>query len=257
MALGQHRPEQGFSSEPRPDAVGKQRDIFARRGGFSGEVGLHRFERRGGESRKAHDIETKAGVDPRIERGKPFMEKLADAIRLAQGQRCADRDAADRAIHPEQKQLERPRAFAAPFEILPEAPRQQEHQPLDILDEPDRLCEMPFHRKGGHGQARRYDFLDLAQRLVEPEQEDCAEPAGERGTRGAAHRADRPQADALQAGSRIGVEPQCRKRKRAEKIRLFAAFQNSLSGRKPGRRPGGSRRGGKARPHVETLVEEA
>ena len=154
--------------EARPDAVGEQRDVLVVGCRFAGEIALLR-------SRTAPWRRPKGGRDRSrsrrrcpFERGKPFMEKPADEARLAQRQRRADRDAADRAVHPEQQQLERPRAFAAPFEVLLEAFGEQEHQPLDILDQPDRLGEMPLHRKRRHGQARRDDFLDPAQRLVEP-----------------------------------------------------------------------------------------
>ena len=126
------------------------------------------------------------------------MEELADQRRLAHRPRCADADAAHRAVDPEQSKLQAAGAFAASFEIPFERGRKHENQTLDVFRMRDGLGKMPFGRERRDRQARRDRLLDASQRLVEADDEGFAETAGKRRARRGKDRSDRSQPDTFQ-----------------------------------------------------------
>ena len=164
----QHR----LLAEPGPDAVGKQREVVVRRPVSPARSACAASRRRGGQHARGGRDRNRSRRRCRL-RAPPAFHGTACwmSARLAQRPRRADRDAADRAVDPEQQQLQRPRALAAPFEIALQAARPASPPaPRCRRSCDDRLGEMPLDRKRRHRQARRDRLLDPAQRLVEPEQ---------------------------------------------------------------------------------------
>ena len=183
------------------------------------------------------------------------MEQSAHQHRFADWTRGADRYPADHAVDPEQQEFEPARALLAAFEIDLEGGGEQADQPLDVVDERQRIGKMAFDRKRGYGQSRRDRLLEPTQRLVQALDELSPEPADEGRARPVHDRSNGTQAHAFEARLRLAIDPQRRQRQADEEIALVAVSKDLAAG-EAGGGPGSTRGRGKAGTDVETLVEE-
>ena len=242
-------------AEPRADTIGEQSQSLFPRSVFSRQVGLPCLERSKRKRGEPHEIEAEAGIDPVFEDGEPFMEKEADPVRFAQWPRRTDPDPAHRAVDPEKRQLQRPRAFAAPLEIRSERDGELSDQMFDRLHRHDRLGKAAFHRKRRGRPARRYRFLQPAQGLVHTQEELPTETPRQRRARRAHDRAGGAQADAFQTGADGSVDPERGEGQRRQEGLLLSRFHDA-GGEEAGCRPGRAHRRGEARTRVEPQAEE-
>ncbi len=111
--------------------------------------GLRGFATLGGERRKAHHVETEAGIELVADDIEPVGEQAADTAGLAQRLGGADLDAEHLAVGAEQRGLEQACAFAASLQRGAETARELLDRAEHVAFECDRIGEALLGEGGG------------------------------------------------------------------------------------------------------------
>ena len=136
--------------------------------------------------------------------GEFLPEEVEDECRRAHRPAGSDRDAADRAVDPEQAELIGPRPFAARLEALGKRSRRARRAwrrcpPAATIGSAKRRSAM----SAGDRAARADRLLLAAERLVEPAEKRAAEARSERRARGLQDLADPLQPDPVEGRDRL------------------------------------------------------
>ncbi len=206
-----------------------------------------------GEAGKAHQIDAKSRIDLLLPlAGEALGKEPRHRRPLDQRPSGANANAPHAAIDPEQRQLQPPRALAAPLEqrgeIVGEL-RQRRHRRFAGLD---WAGEAPLDAELGRGKTRRDRIARFAIERVEPGDRLSAEAGGDRRARPQREIADAPQTGARQIGANRRFEPQRSDRhvvKELGESRAGKASGGDASAKRsaPAPRPRAANRQGRAR----------
>ena len=217
-----------IEAKPRPEPVGKVGGIRGRiQDRPRRKVRLPGIERCDGYCRKPHQFEAEAGIEIAAEPRNPLAEEPQDRGWRTQRTGSADAKPGHRPIDTKESKVQSRRTGLPALQIAFNRSGEQGDDPFHVLDETDRLRKLPLGRHDRHGEARRNRFLDLADCLIEPQQEPSSETPRKRCPRRRQDSADQSQTDAFKPGNRFLVDPQRGKRQGGKKVRLFPGSQNA------------------------------
>src|SRR3954470_17866066 len=176
-----NEPRDAAQPETRAEPVDEMRELC--RMIRLGETGLRWFTAFGDKRGEAQHVIAEARIDLVADDAEPVSEQVADARGLAQRLARADLDAKHLAVGAEQRDLQQPRAFAAPLQQRAEFAGKLLDDAKHVALEGDRLGEALLGDRSRNRQSRRDRLVLAAEHLVEAAHELRAEACRKRRAR--------------------------------------------------------------------------